>query len=238
MKAQIKFITLFLSILLLVSCKEKQGYSKLKNSQIPAKDRIHKIVVNDFKNAGTYSYINVTEDSKTYWIAIPNTKVNLGDTYYYTGGTLMKDFESKQLQKTFDYVTFVEGIRTTEKVSVIKGEKTHSQNNAIETEVVKIEQPKNGISLNELFSKRESFSKKVVIVKGKVIKVNNGIMKKNWVHISDGTQFEGIKSLTVTTLEVVKVGDIVTLEGTIVLNKDFGQGYVYDILMEESKLIK
>ena len=238
MKTQIKFLALVFSVLLLFSCKEKQSYSKLKNSQIPAKDRIHEIVVNEFNNAGTYTYVSVTENSNMYWIAIPNTKVIVGNTYYYTGGMLMKDFESKQLKKTFEYITFVEGIRTTEKVIATKQENLHSYLNTPEIEVIKIDKPENGISLNKLFSEKESFSEKVIVVKGKVVKVNNGIMNRNWVHLSDGTQFEGIKSLTVTTLENVTVGDIVTFEGTIILNKDFGQGYVYDILMEEGKLIK
>ncbi|PHQ55232.1 MAG: hypothetical protein COC16_05595 [Lutibacter sp.] len=238
MKTQIKVFALVFSVLLLFSCKEKQGYSKLKNSQILAKDRIHEIVVNEFKNAGTYTYVSVTENGNMYWIALPNTQVTIGDTYYYTGGILMKDFESKQLKKTFEYITFVEGIRTTEKVIATKQENSHSHVNTPEIEVIKIDKPENGISLSKLLSEKESFSNKVIVVKGKVVKVNYGIMDKNWVHISDGTQFDGIKRLTITTLEMVNVGDIVTFEGPIILNKDFGQGYVYDILMEKGKLIK
>jgi hypothetical protein len=238
MKIQIKFFVIFFSALMLFSCKEKQGYSKLKNSQIPVKDRIHKVVVNEFINAGTYTYVSVTENENTYWMAIPNTKVTVGDTYYYTGGMQMKDFESKQLKRTFEYITFAEGIRTTEKVMEKKQPDSLAHSDTPEVEVIKIDKPKNGISLNELFSKRASFSKKTIVVKGKVVKVNNGIMNKNWVHISDGTQFEGITSLTITTLEMVNVGDIVTFEGILILNKDFGQGYVYDILLEEGKLIK
>jgi hypothetical protein len=32
----------------------------------------------------------------------------------------------------------------------------------------------------------------------------------------------------------VKDGDIITFEGKVALNKDFGHGYKYDILLEES----
>ena len=63
-------------------------------------------------------------------------------------------------------------------------------------------------------------------------------MDKNWVHIADGTQFEDKKSITVTTQEIIKVGDIVTFKGKVTLEKDFGYGYVYDILLEEGELIK
>jgi hypothetical protein len=34
------------------------------------------------------------------------------------------------------------------------------------------------------------------------------------------------------------VGDIVTLEGKIVLDQDFGYGYKYELLMEDAKIIK
>ena len=63
-------------------------------------------------------------------------------------------------------------------------------------------------------------------------------MDKNWVHIEDGTQFNNERDLTITTKEEVKEGDIVTFKGTIVLNKDFGAGYVYDIVLEEGALLK
>jgi len=92
--------------------------------------------------------------------------------------------------------------------------------------------------LEELFSKRDQFSEKSIIVKGKVTKINNGIMDRNWVHISDGTQFEGKKSLTITTQASVNIGDIVTFKGTVILNKDFGYGYIYDIVLEEGELLE
>ena len=43
--------------------------------------------------------------------------------------------------------------------------------------------------------------------------------------------------LTITTTENIALGSIVAVEGVIALNKDFGAGYKYDIIMEEAKLI-
>lgn len=239
MKNQIKFFTVIFSVLILFNCKEKENYSKIQNKQTQAKSNVHKIVIEEFKDVGTYTYIKVDESGNKYWAAIPKTQVKVGETYYYDGGMKMKDFESKELKKTFDFITFADGIRKTEKVEVTKQENPHTATAvSVFDEVVKIEKPVNGTSLSALFSDKESFSKKVIIVKGKVVKVNNGIMDKNWVHIIDGTQFEGKKSLTVTTTEIVNIGDIVTFEGTVILDKDFGQGYIYGILLEGGKLIK
>ena len=106
------------------------------------------------------------------------------------------------------------------------------QSDTTVVETFTIIKPENGISLEKLFSKNS------IIVKGKVTKINYGIMDRNWIHISDGTEFEGKKSLTVTTQDSVNIGDIVTFEGTIILNKDFGHGYIYDIILEEGNIIE
>ena len=59
-------------------------------------------------------------------------------------------------------------------------------------------------------------------------------MNKNWIHIQDGTDFSGKFDLTVTSDKEVSVGDIVTLEGKIALNKDLGYGYFFDVIMEDA----
>jgi hypothetical protein len=62
-------------------------------------------------------------------------------------------------------------------------------------------------------------------------------MGKNWVHIQDGTQSGQDYDLTITTTENVNVNDEVTFKGKITLDKDFGAGYFYDVIMEEAELV-
>ena len=240
MKNRIKFLAVIFSVLLFFSCKEKSDYSKINTNTSLSKATTHKITITEYKDAGTYAYVYVNESGKKYWMAIPNIKVTIGETYYYDGGMMMKDFESKQLNKTFEEIIFVEGIRTTENPVIKEQTVPHNHTTTEEKTIadVKIEKAKNGVSIEELFSKKETFSGKDIIIKGKIVKVNNGILNKNWVHIIDGTQFENKKDLTITTTELVNVGDVVTFKGTIILDKNFGQGYVYDILLEEGNLIK
>jgi len=240
MKNKIKYFTVILSLLIVFSCKEKTNYSKIDSNQTASKNEVHKIVINEMSDGGNYAYINVNENGNAYWMAIPNTEVKIGETYYYDGGMLMKDFESEHLNKTFDEIIFADGIRQTELPvkKEIKNQHENSNPVASSVEEVKIEQPKGGTTLETIFSKKETFKGKSIIVKGKVVKVNNGILEKNWVHIVDGTQFENKKSLTVTTNELIKVGDTVTFKGKITIDKDFGYGYIYDILLEEGELIK
>jgi hypothetical protein len=239
MKNKIKFITLIISVLLFVSCKEKSNYSKIETPKTASTTTVHKIVVNEYIGGGTYAYLNVTENDKSYWMAIPNMEVKTGETYYYNGGMAMQDFKSEQLNRVFDEIIFVEGIRTSEEL--LAKPKNDGHNHAapkpVVDENIKIDKAENGISISELLSNKNKFSGNEVILRGQVIKVNNGIMKKNWVHIVDGTQFEDKKSVTVTTQEVVEVGAVVTFKGVIALEKDFGYGYVYDILLEEGTLM-
>ena len=115
---------------------------------------------------------------------------------------------------------------------------TTPQKPVIEKENMKIDSAPNGITIAQLFANPGSYSGKVVRIKGKVIKVNTGIMKHNWVHIQDGTSSGNDFDLTITTNEFVKVGDVLTFSGKISLNKDFGYGYSYKVLMEDATVQK
>lgn len=79
---------------------------------------------------------------------------------------------------------------------------------------------------------------KTVQIRGKVVKVNNGIMKRNFLHIQDGTGGQGTNDITITSNQTAAIGDEVTITGKVVLNRDFGFGYNYPILIEESTIEK
>ena len=68
------------------------------------------------------------------------------------------------------------------------------------------------------------------------MKINAGIMNRNWIHLADASVAE--KDLTITSLEYVEVGQMVTLQGVITVGKDFGAGYKYDVIMEGASLLQ
>lgn len=105
-------------------------------------------------------------------------------------------------------------------------------------EELTIEKADGGITIAELFSNRKDYSGKTVKIKGKVTKVNPEIMGKNWIHLQDGTIFEEEFDLTVTSDVIPETGSIVTIEGKVALDKDFGYGYTYPIMLEEAKIIQ
>lgn len=77
---------------------------------------------------------------------------------------------------------------------------------------------------------------KQVTVTGKVVKVNNGIMRRNFIHVQDGTGGQNSNKLIFTSKQTAKVGDKVTITGTVVLDTDFGMGYAYPLLVEQSTI--
>ena len=107
-------------------------------------------------------------------------------------------------------------------------------------QVLTFDDPQEAIKCAEVFAQRQSLVGKTVVVRGKVMKFLPEIMKKNWIHLQDGTGDEKAKThdLTFTTADTVAAGDVVTLKGTLRLNKDFGSGYTYEVIVEEAKVQK
>ena len=75
-----------------------------------------------------------------------------------------------------------------------------------------------------------------VSAQGKVVKVNNGIMGRNFVHVQDGTGDASNNNLIVTSKDTANVGDSVSVTGVVAVNRDFGGGYSYPLLVEEAKI--
>jgi len=100
---------------------------------------------------------------------------------------------------------------------------------------IKIEPCKDCIKISDLLANRKDYSGKTIKVTGQVTKFNPAIMGKNWIHIQDGTEYQGGFELTITTDQIVTVGESITFEGNIVIDKDLGHGYFYSVLMEGGK---
>jgi len=101
---------------------------------------------------------------------------------------------------------------------------------------LKIDKAEDGYTVAELFNKAKNLNGKKIKVKGQVMKVSMRIMGKNWIHIQDGTgdPKSNTHDLVVTSQATPKKGDIVTIEGTLSADKDFGAGYRYAVIIEDA----
>ena len=94
-----------------------------------------------------------------------------------------------------------------------------------------------GQTVAEVFAASEQLDGETVVIRGKVVKVNADIMGKNWLHIRDGSGEDGANDLTITTTDAVPaVGDTVLVTGAVGLNRDFGMGYSYPVIVEDAQV--
>jgi hypothetical protein len=99
----------------------------------------------------------------------------------------------------------------------------------------------NGYTVAEVFADSSKLDGKTIRVQGKVVKFSPNIMGKNWIHLQDGSgdPIKNTHDLVVTTsAEPPKDKDVITIEGIVRANKDFGSGYSYVVIVEEAKIIK
>jgi hypothetical protein len=240
MKLTLTAISILLALASL-SCREKKQEQQAQQQQNTGRDgatvSVHTVVVQEVIQATSYTYLRVKEADKDFWIAINKRQIEPGAKISFKGGLEMKNFQSKDLQRTFETIYFVnrivgdESSATQQPMSI-----PHQTRPELEKKEISIEPAQGGVTIGRLYADRDSYAGKTVLIKGQVTKVNRAIMDRNWVHLQDGTSDSGNFDLTVTTSEEVNVGDVVTFEGKITLNRDFGAGYSYEVIMEEAKL--
>jgi sporulation protein YlmC with PRC-barrel domain len=239
MKTRLHVISLFM-VLFLLSCRENEVNTDAQAVQpqqqtIPSSN-VYAGVVEEVIQGNTYTYIKVKETDTSSWIATSKRDVETDKKIMFRKTLPMNNFTSKEVNKTFETIYFVGSIGNE---SSLSGGQQDQQNPhgkpAAEIKDISIEPIEGGISIVELFSNRDAYANKVVRIKGQITKVNLSIMGKNWIHLQDGTGEVGSNDLLVTTQDVAAVGDTVIFEGTIALNRNFGAGYSYEILMEDAK---
>lgn len=197
---------------------------------------VHQVTANEILQTDRYTYLNVTEAGKKFWIATSKTDAVKGQTYLYRGGLMKTNFESIEFKRTFDTIYLVSNIidASAHPGGNISGSMPSevTQEKPVSSAPIQV---KDAVKLSDLMAKKSKYDGQIITIAGECVKVNNGIMGRNWIHIHDGSQSNGKAiDLTVTTNQNIPIGSKVVLRGKIALNKDFGAGYRYDIIMEEA----
>lgn len=91
-------------------------------------------------------------------------------------------------------------------------------------------------TVEQVFAQQAALSGQRIHISGEVVKVNNGIMGKNFLHIQDGSGGEGSDNIIVTSQQTAHVGDKVSVDALVTTNRDFGMGYSYAVILEEAKI--
>jgi hypothetical protein len=215
-------------------------------------------------DAPPYSYLRLSTASGEAWAAVPRTEAAVGSEVTVAGALPMKNFESKALNRKFDVVYFgtLDNGGAAAPLAAHGGTASlppghpnapgnsggmaaqHRAAAAGPTDLKAVKVTKasgpDGRTVAEVYAQRAALVDKTVTIHAQVVKFNAGIMGRNWVHLRDGSggQDKGDNDLTVTTQDTVAVGDIVTAKGVVRVDKDFGAGYAYPVIIEEAHLSK
>lgn len=235
----LKHLFIAIAVLFVASCNGPKPQAE--NSTVESTPGVHKITVTEVLQANAYTYLNVDEEGDNYWIAVPKIDAQMGDEYYFSQEMEMTNFKSKDLDRVFESILFVQDISKEPIQPVEHMQQAPKSSGApnLDKKDIRVNAAEGAITIGELFGNREKYEGKKVKITGQIVKVNYGIMDKNWFHMQDGTEDNGQFDLTITSLEEdVEIGDQLTFEGTIILNKDFGYGYSYEVLMEDAVIVK
>lgn len=220
-KSLILFATLFI-LVILNACNNATTDVDIKLIEKNGAEALEVIKAND------YTYVRMRYEQSEFWVATGNSNIESGKTYFPVKSFAMENFKSTFLNKTFEKVIFAQELRSSKKTPSVEPTKQ-----AVEPIVVE-----GTTTIAQLLENKAEYKDKWVSITGKVTKVNNGILQRNWIHIEDGSRFNGNGDLTVTTSEEFEVGDVVVLKGLVKLDLDFGAGYKYGIIVENAARVK
>jgi hypothetical protein len=195
----------------------------------------------EVKDVEIYTYLRLkTKDGET-WAAVGKAPVKKGATVTLENVSVMENFESKTLKQTFKTILFGDlagsgkaGADPHAGMAMTKPAAATPADNL----PVKVAKAKgaNAYTVADVVTQAAKLKDKPVTVSGKVVKFNGGIMGKNWIHLQDGsgTAAAGSNDVLVTSAANAKVGDVITVAGTVRNDKDFGAGYTYKVLIEDA----
>ena len=198
-------------------------------------------------NSGGYTYVFIETAQDQRWVAAMDTSVQVGDIVQTDQGMPMAQFESKTLNRTFEVVYFVGALQNLSAPVAPDGQAsgamppdhpTMDATDQAKAADIEVETLEPGQNIANVYANKEAMDGQQVSLRGKVVKYNSNILGWNFIHIQDGSgdAADGNHDLTVTSKSETAVGETVVLTGTIVLDKDFGAGYNFPVLLEDASI--
>lgn len=187
-------------------------------------------------DVNNYTYLNIETATGKVWAAVPKSQVAVGSQVAIDNAMKMSNFHSPSLNRSFEEIYFgvLRGAPAAAMSGAPAGSGAAPAAPPTDVRVAKASGP-NAFTVMEVVQQAEKLNGKPVTIQAVVVKVNTGILDKNWIHVRDGSGTDADKTndILITSTETPKVGDIVVVKGKVATNKDFGSGYSYKVMVEE-----
>jgi hypothetical protein len=196
-----------------------------------------------------YSYLRLgAKGGEGTWVAVSTASLKVGDHARVAGATKMPGFTSTTLKRTFAVIYFgtlddgkaAPGYLPT--AGHEGGADPHQGASGKTTvEVKKVERAAgpNGKTVAEILGQRVALAGKTVRIQATVVKATTGILGRTYLHVRDGSgdAATGTHDLSVTTAATPAVGQVITIEGVVALDRDIGSGYKFPTLIDDAKVL-
>lgn len=212
-------------------------------------------------NSGGYTYLLVqTPAGEKKWAAVTQAAVKKGQKVTVTNAMDMANFESPTLKRKFDHIAFgtlggeaaadphagmdmgaMKGHGAPAAAPANPSPMSHGGRAEVKgpIKVAKAAGP-DARTVGELYAQKAALKGKEVVVAGQVVKYTPDILDRNWAHIRDGSgsSKDGSDDVTVILKDPSAVGQVITVRGKVVLNKDLGGMYKFPVALEDAVLVK
>ena len=207
----------------------------------------------EVKEVDAYTYLRLKTANGEVWAAVSRAPVKKGAEVTIVDPMVMRNFESKSLNRTFDTIVFGSlagpagagaaptGSAAAAAAGGADAAKLHGAPLKA-TEVgaagpVKVAKAEGatGRTVAEVNANRLALKDKPVTIRATVVKVTPNVMGKNWIHLRDGSGSEADASndVLVTSQDRPKVGEVVLAKGVVRADVTLGSGYAYKVLVED-----
>jgi hypothetical protein len=192
------------------------------------------------QNVDSYTYVRLKTAEGEIWAAVPKTAIKDGARITIGQASMLQNFQSKSLKKTFDQIVFGQLVEPGAAPAAKKAAAPAAAAPAAPLAPVSKAPGADGRTVAEVVKGKAGLNGKPVTVHARVVKVNLGILGKNWLHLQDGSgaAADGSDDILVTTKETAALGDVVTVKGTVRTDVKLGSGYDYAVLIEDASLRK
>jgi len=223
------------------------GMAWAADAPTPALEAPIKGKVLEVLDAQSFIYLRLQTKDGEKWAVVSKVPIKVGAEVTIDNVATVQNYESKSLKRKFDRIAFgTIGGGGASGMSAAAGGDMVSPHTGVaksaivgDVKVAKATGP-DARTVAEVVTRKAELKDKTVVVRGKVVKFTGDVLGKNWIHLRDGTgsAADGTDDILVTTKNEAKIGDVVLVKGVVHLDKDFGAGYSYKVLIEDATLQK
>ncbi len=190
-----------------------------------------------------FTYLRLQTPNGEIWAATQRAELKKGVDLTLEHPVVMTDFQSSELNRKFDRIVFGSLPGTAKSTPPSRSDlaSVHAGVGKApamgEVKVAKASGP-DARTVAEIVAGKDQLKGQTVVVRGKVVKYNPGILGRNWIHLRDGSgsAADRTNDVLVTSKSETKVGDVVLVKGVVQTDQDFGAGYSYPVMIEAAEL--